>query len=382
MRVTYSVESLSNFAEVLLSNLWQVPTQCEVVDTLREEGRNRVYRLKVIGGPLESVILKASVGDEDTPYQQDDDTQASPFWRFCNEWAGSELLGPLGIGPKAIVGDATHGLFLMEDLGEGESLADRLCGNSALMATSALFAYTRSLGMMAKATRGKLSGWEALRRTKGATSSGLIPEAETWEKCFVTFTQICQRLGVTPPETITEESRRIYEMLENPGDYLAFTPSDCCPDNHFLRGDKVVFFDCEFAGMRHALLDLAYITVPFPTCWCTNRLPEGMPEKLIEVYQTEYLGDEYFMEYLLYATTYWTVVTLSKNLEKWLDKDNDWGLASVHQRFLLRLENVVNFPDAAVLLPGITTIVGTLYTTLQQRWSDMEPMPLYPAFRG
>jgi hypothetical protein len=168
-------------AEKLLSDLWQANIQCEVVDTMRDKGRNRVYRLKITGGgPLEFVVLKACVGDQETPYRQGDDIPEHPFWRFCNEWAGSEILGPLGIGPKAIAGDATRGYFIMENLGAGESLANRLCGTDAQLATDALFAYTRSLGRMAKATSGKLSEWETLRKAKGGTVSGRISEAEAW----------------------------------------------------------------------------------------------------------------------------------------------------------------------------------------------------------
>jgi hypothetical protein len=378
---TNDAETLIPLAEKLLSNLWQTPVQCVVTDVLRDDGRNRVYRLSVMGGAYDTVILKAPVGDEGVSYSYGDDTHASPFWRFCNEWAGSEILRPLGLGPKALTGDTAHGFFLMEDLGMGESLADRLCGNDAQAASDALFAYAKSLGQMAKATSGKLEEWESLRRAKGGTASPIIPESETWTKSIVAFTQICQKLNIPFAEAIAEESQRIYDVFANPGDYLGFTPSDCCPDNHFLRGDTVVFFDNEGAGMRHALIDLAYITVPFPTCWCTNRLPAGMPEKLIEVYRTEYLGDANFTEHLLYATTYWTVVQISKSLEKWLDKDNEGSISTIHQRHLLRLENTLNFPDAKATLPGLTHTMQSLHDMLQQRWSDVEPMPLYPAFR-
>jgi hypothetical protein len=370
-------------AEKLLADLWATPVQCEVTDTLRGEGRNRVYRLRITGGPLtlNSVILKASVGDGNTPYKVGDDTRETPFWRFCNEWAGSEILGPLGIGPKAIAGDATRGFFLMEDLGAGESLADRLQGTDAQAASDALVAYARSLGQMARATSGKLEEWKALRRAKGGKASPLIPEHEAWERSITAFLEICQKLNIPLATTIADETKRIGEILENPGDYLAFTPSDCCPDNHFLRGDTVVFFDNEFAGMRHALLDLAYITAPFPTCWCANRLPNGMQEKLIAVYREEYPGDERFSEHLLYATTFWTFFTLSGGIDQWLETDSEWGISTIHQRHLLRLENFLNFPSASTTLPGLAQMAQTLYETLQKRWPDVEPMPLYAAFR-
>jgi hypothetical protein len=374
-------------AEELLSNLWAKPITCEIVDTMREKGRNRVYRLKVTGNaPLESIIFKACVG-EGTLYKVGDDIRENPFNCFCNEWAGSEILGPLGIGPNAITGNIEHGFLLLEDLGKGECLADRLQGTDAQTAEEALLAYARSLGKMAKATYGKLDEWEALRRAKDGTDSGRISDAEAWQTNIQIFLGICQKFGIAAAPSIGNEEEHIGEMLENPGDYLAFTPSDCCPDNHFLRGDTVVFFDNEGAGMRHALLELAYVVAPFPSCWCVNRLPEGMPEKLIEAYRVEYPGDANFDKHLLYMTAFWTVGTLTWqdhppfNFEVILEKDDRWGISTIRQRHLLRLENFIHFPGAEETLPGLTQMASALLAVLKVRWIDVEPMPLYPAFR-
>ena len=48
--------------EARLRELWGAGVGCEIVDTLRERGRNRVFRLAVTGGTVGSVILKAAVG--------------------------------------------------------------------------------------------------------------------------------------------------------------------------------------------------------------------------------------------------------------------------------------------------------------------------------
>src|SRR5580700_33013 len=99
-------------AEKALTSLWGTDVSCTTTDTLRDEGRNRVYRLAVTGGPVASVILKASVGDEKNPYTLGDDLPGRPFRRFCSEWAGCAMLGPLGFGPTAYAGDSEHGFYL------------------------------------------------------------------------------------------------------------------------------------------------------------------------------------------------------------------------------------------------------------------------------
>ena len=54
---------------------------------------------------------------------------------------------------------------------------------------------------------------------------------------------------------------------------LAFTPGDTCPDNDVQVADGLVLIDFEDAQWRHVVWDVAYLTVPFPSCWCSWRLP-------------------------------------------------------------------------------------------------------------
>jgi hypothetical protein len=41
-----------------------------------------------------------------------------------------------------------------------------------------------------------------------------------------------------------------------------------CPDNNLVGGSGVRLLDFEFAVWRHVAWDAAYLTVPWPTCWC------------------------------------------------------------------------------------------------------------------
>ena len=56
----------------------------------------------------------------------------------------------------------------------------------------------------------------------------------------------------------------------------ALTPSDACPDNNVLRGGDLVLVDFEGAQVRHVAWDVAYLRVPWPSCWCSWRLPEDL----------------------------------------------------------------------------------------------------------
>jgi len=161
-----------------------------------------------------------------------------------------------------------------------------------------------------------------------------------------------------------------------------FTPTDCCPDNPYLRNDRVIFFDFEGATTRHALLDAAYVLAPFPTCWCTSRLPDGVSERLLAAYREHFPGRLDFDEQLTLALAALVLFTLSSHWPgNWEHEDQTWGLVTVRQRHLFRLQNLLARANLATLLPCLAGVADDLYRTLNARWPDLDPMPLYPAFR-
>lgn len=59
-----------------------------------------------------------------------------------------------------------------------------------------------------------------------------------------------------------------------------------------------------------------------------------------------------------------------------------WGLVTLRQRHLHRLENLLTRPNLTSLLPSVAQVAEELYGILKTRWADLEPMPLYPAFQS
>ena len=364
-------------AEATLSAHWGAPVACEVVKTLREPGRNRVFRIAVAGGPVESVILKACVGDEAKPYVRGDPSPDGAFQRLCNEWAGAAVLGPLGLGPELCAADPERGCCIVADLGDGETLADRLTADDAASATAALMAYARSLADMHAATRGMASRWASLLAERGAHGQGGGPGQTPWRFAAPVCVQLAADLGFAPPAGLERDLAMVCEAMDDPGDYLAFTPADCCPDNHFLRGERVIFFDCERAQMRHALLDAAYCLAPYPTCWCCSALPGDLPERLVAAYREGFAGGADFDDQLTLALAAWLAARVSVG---WLAADAPWGLSTIRQRALELIRRLLARPNLTALAPGLAVFAAELDQRLSARWSDFEPMPLYPAF--
>ncbi|HLK26014.1 MAG TPA: hypothetical protein VKT30_15275 [Caulobacteraceae bacterium] len=367
-----------------LAALWGVPVSCAIEKTLRDRGRSRVWRLAVTGGPVESVILKASVGEAAHPYVVGDPTLEGAFRRLCNEWAGAAMLGPLRMGANGYAVDLKRGFCLLEDLGDGETLAERLTGNDPAAATSALFAYARSLGDLHAATKGQQSRWTSLLAEQGSGAGGDGPIATPWRLAAGAMPAFCRELEIEPPPSLGPELAAIARALDEAGAYFAFTPSDCCPDNHYLRGERVVFFDCEFAAVRHALLDASYFLAPFPSCWCCAALPDGLGERLLAAYRERFAGGADFDDQLTMALTAWLVslvVARHNTVSNWVHTDVPWGLSTLRQRVMALIERLSARPNLATLAPGVAEVVAQLDLHLRARWPDFAPMATYPAFR-
>ena len=159
-----------------------------------------------------------------------------------------------------------------------------------------------------------------LRREAGGTETVRVGEGGEWRRESVTaFGKFCDAVGVALPEGFDIEVEQVQTAIDHPGVFRVFSPGDACPDNHRLTDAGYVrFFDFEFAGFTHALLAAAYFHLPFPTCWCVNRLPDAMVRQMETTYRKEFgavcpdvLDDAVFYPALLAACAYWTITTLT-----------------------------------------------------------------------
>ena len=203
------------------------------------------------------------------------------------------------------------------------------------------------------------------------------------------FTKILTEFGLPVEPDLLTELQGMYERVEQPGAFSALLHHDLCPDNMFFIGDDVRLFDFEGARFGHALIDATYARILFPTCWCCNRIPQPVVVKMEAAYRAELIrgcptaaDDRLFTQALgdvcgfsmLEWLRHWSSPTTSL-------EDRQWGLASIRTRVLARLEAFINTATEFDLLPHLRHVAGQLLAMLQARWSEVEPMPLYPAFR-
>ncbi len=387
-------------AERIVADALGGPVHLGEPESLRDKYRNRVLRCPVTTAPAgtpASVIVKASVGTGDNAYDPDKDALGGTAWRFFNEWAGTRFLNERAVGDaplyaRLLGGDADAGLFVLEDLGNGLSLADVLQGDDPEQARAALFAYAAALGRLHARTFGGEADWRRVRSAVGGQETIREREGVRWmRENAEPFVKHCAALGVPLASGFEDEVAAVRQTFDaSNGPFDAFAPCDTCPDNNRIEeGGRLRFFDFEFAGFRHALLDAAYLHLPFPTCWCVNRLPQGLPDELEAVYRQELApacpeaaDDDTFFLAMSQAVAYWAVASVSWSLEGALKENRAWGISTVRQRHPLRLENFAARSERFGHLPGLSATCRALAEKLRALWpEDDTAMPLYPPFR-
>jgi hypothetical protein len=81
-----------------------------------------------------------------------------------------------------------------------------------------------------------------------------------------------------------EELRGIATDLDvtEAGSPGALVPGDTCPSNAVEAAGGVVLLDFEAAEYRHLAWEAAYLSVPWPTCWCSWALPTELTDQALQ----------------------------------------------------------------------------------------------------
>ncbi len=378
-------------AEQVLTERFGGPVRIGGEVALESSERSQVLRVRVQERPEEipgSLILKRVRADAEQPYDPDDPTPYRPAWRFFNDWAGAEFLsqatGQRPVCPRFVAGSREEGFILLEDLGEGDSLADLLLGTDAGRAKEGLLDLASALGRMHAATIGREEEYRRVREGLGAVRQDAPSEPPYRE-----FLDGCAAAGVSLSPEAEAGAAAVVAAMREPGPFRAYTHGDPCPDNTRLLAGGLRLLDFEFGGFRHALRDGVYGRIHFPTCWCVSRLPPELPMRMEEVYRVELVegcpeaaDDTLFRRAVVEACAHWALNTVEWHLKAALRKEGEWGIATIRQRLLVRLDLFARLAEEAGYLEPLGAVCNKLADRLRALWpASADQMPLYPAFR-
>ena len=333
----------------LIADAEEILGPVQLVDDLTFSNKATVVRLRVAGGA--TMIAKQ-------PRHQE---------MFLRELEALRLL-PATVRPALLASGS--GLFIIEDLGSGPSLADLLLGDEPYAAERALVGWAETLGYALRAT---------LREGQAAPPEEIPAGVEGLKR-------LSAELHVEVGAGVDDDAALIAATLARPGPWLAFCPSDTCPDNNRVSADgSVRLFDFEGGGWRHAALEAAYCLAPFCTCWCVARLPDGMTERMEEAFLAKLAPPDAvsFRKVVPLAAASYTLVGFESWFPRFVLENRPPGppgvVPSTGRQYVYERLLAVAALDAE--LPALAKLAGDLAARIAWRWPEAETMPLYPAFR-
>ncbi|MFZ3567561.1 phosphotransferase [Streptomyces sp. BH097] len=196
------------------------------------------------------------------------------------------------------------------------------------------------------------------------------------------FLRLAATLGVPEPGGVRTELEALVGRLAGAAN-RALLHGDPCPGNDLHGADGIRFIDFEQAALGDGLVELAYLRIGFPTCWCSTSPP---PEELAEAeaaYRAawrEATGTEVRGE-VTDACAGWllrgdALVPRAErgtvdHLARVAAGDWEWGTATARQRLAHRL-GIVADSDG---LPALGRLAADLRATMLTRWPKLAPLP-------
>jgi hypothetical protein len=193
------------------------------------------------------------------------------------------------------------------------------------------------------------------------------------------------RAGLTMSDAAIAALRALPHRI---GGAVALSPADTCPDNNVETPDGLVLVDFESATVRPVAWDLAYLVVPWPTCWCAWRLPDALSADALATWRARSGLNVSTMD-IGRAVIVWALITTGWFLGRALDGVRGMGRddrTGPDRRALLLhrlglLTDAVKTPLAPVaelVDPELRTLAARLRTTLVRDWGEQQ-LPLPPA---
>jgi hypothetical protein len=391
MSANHAHQDIRTIAETLLATRFAGPVRLGRGEVLQD--RSSIVRFSLLDGPSEaptSIVVKRAPPDQ--LYDADAPGFPASSWFLFNHWAGLQFLSHVAgegtLSPRVYGGDRATGVVLMEDLGSGLGLDEVLLGKDPVAAEAALVELAATLGRMHAVTIGHEAVYDHLRATLGPHQKDTDFYRYQW--LATAFHATVAALDITPPPGVDDELTRLITVLRDPGPFRAYTHGDPCPDNVRCSAARIKLIDFDVSRFGHALTEGVYGRIHFPTCWCVNRLPEPLIQRMEAGYRAalvpgcpEAADDRLFSHSVVTACAYWVLSMCHFTpLPALLEHDEDWGIATLRQRYVLRANILAQTTEEFGYLEALGTTFQAVAAELHTRWScDTEDMPYYPAFR-
>jgi hypothetical protein len=305
---------------------------------------------------------------------------------WVREAAALSVLPPTVRVPRLIaVGDAPP-VVITADLGSGPDVARALLGRDPDVARAAVVAWAEAVAAVHVATRDARPAFRAaLDERQGDLPVGESTLSVGLDDAVRVLDRDCASLGLPVGAGAFDDLRGLTHRLAGSAT-AALTPADTCPDNNVGTDAGLVLTDFEGAEWRHLAWDVAYLRVPWPTCWCSWRIPDSVADDALAAYRRvastgfpEVDGPAFGRD-VEAAVIGWALLSTSWSLDTALGSDPP---SNPERPTPPRRATIVHRLDRAAAageLPALAELSGRLAADLRGRWGELQ-LPYAPAFR-
>ncbi|GAA2003860.1 phosphotransferase [Catenulispora subtropica] len=212
-----------------------------------------------------------------------------------------------------------------------------------------------------------------LPRWSGPTGSDL--------EAFVT---LAARLGTPAPDAVGTELTALLARLATRTGRGHLLHGDPCPTNDLHTAAGVRFVDFEQASLGDGTVELAYLRIGFPTCWCSTAPPPALLAEAEAAYR-ETSGRSVTPDELADACAAWLIRgdalverahrERRDHLARLPDEDWTWGPPTARERVLHRLGVVGDVADADGPLGETKRLAVRLRAAMVARWPGLRALP-------
>ncbi|MFK4593858.1 phosphotransferase family protein [Streptomyces pristinaespiralis] len=317
--------------------------------TLDSSPRSRVWRVEL---PGTTAVVKQIVGGPDADE------------RYAREVAALRLAtrAEPPVVPTLLGTDPGERVLVLEHLDHRRPAWDWIVDHAAALAR--LHATARP------------EDAEVLPRWQGPTQADVT-----------SFLRLADALEVPVAPGVSGELDDLVNRLGRAPGQAALLHGDPCPGNDLHTASGVRFIDFEQASLGSGLMELAYLRIGFPTCWCVTSASEPLLERAESAYREEWrsaTGSE-IRDGLTDACAGWllrgdALVERARrdgtdHLARIPGRDWTWGTATARQRLVHRLGVVGRMTADDPSLRGVSGLSTAMRRRMLARWPALRPVP-------
>lgn len=200
------------------------------------------------------------------------------------------------------------------------------------------------------------------------------------------FLSLARNLDVPVPPGVPNELAGLIDRLD-PTPHSALLHGDPCPGNDLRTATGVRFVDFEQASLGNGLMELAYLRIGFPTCWCAMSVAAAPLAEAEAVYRATWRGltGRDVPGDLADACAGWLIrgdALVERAHRESVDhlarvpaEDFEWGYVSARERLLHRLDVVTGLTRDHDHLHGLGRLSAALAVRLLERWPTLRALP-------